>query len=291
MTSEKTDPSARLRLARQAAAGANYEEALSDYRWWFDHALEYDKVFYGVRLSYVLHEWRDVGGEYPFALDELRGVRDDVECKLRSAHATWDNFIELAFLNRYSDCESAAHSAFYRTNRDLAVGCVRRYPSASIKDARNLRNTGRASAEVSARADRSADKAERAAGHLFVAVDRAFHRASRARLCFWLDSTTRAGRFTFSPSCSCRFTERWSWPDVDRATSSCCWSGSSPPQCLCCTPSVARAARRAGLFSSGRCSPSAHRRILHCARGQGALVVRLCEGNRQAAAETHRVGD
>ena len=71
------DPGEVLNKARLAFHLREYPEALEHYEYFFDHALDEDpSSFYGVRLSYCLSEWFDLGTNYPPALERLRQKRD-----------------------------------------------------------------------------------------------------------------------------------------------------------------------------------------------------------------------
>lgn len=61
-----------LEEARAAFKEGNYAEALEQYEYFFDHALDDDPYsLYGVRLSYCLDEWVRLGNRYPLALQRL----------------------------------------------------------------------------------------------------------------------------------------------------------------------------------------------------------------------------
>lgn len=74
-----------LQLAREHRKAGRYPEALEEYHWFFDNALEHRPSYYGVRLSYCLAEWHDVGKKYRPALDRLELVgRESLERFLSS---------------------------------------------------------------------------------------------------------------------------------------------------------------------------------------------------------------
>jgi hypothetical protein len=70
------DPRARLSAGQVAASEGRYEEALREYVWFHDHALEHRQSLYGVRLSFALSYWMDLAKEYPEARRKLREIRD-----------------------------------------------------------------------------------------------------------------------------------------------------------------------------------------------------------------------
>ena len=71
-------PTAALNAARAAASEGRHAEALERYEWFFDHALDDDPAsYYGVRLSYCLGEWFQLGIQYPPAKTRLEARRDE----------------------------------------------------------------------------------------------------------------------------------------------------------------------------------------------------------------------
>jgi hypothetical protein len=65
-----------LRAGQKAALEGRYEEALGHFVWYHEHALSEDRAFYGVRLSFALSYWKELGDSYPKALTALRRIRD-----------------------------------------------------------------------------------------------------------------------------------------------------------------------------------------------------------------------
>jgi len=70
------DPGDVLREARQLVNSHQYAEALEKYIWFHEHALDADLSFGGVRLSYAISEWVDLGELFPPAMRALKSVRD-----------------------------------------------------------------------------------------------------------------------------------------------------------------------------------------------------------------------
>lgn len=54
----------------------NYPGALQRQIWYFNHALEYDPSLVGVRLSFTLSDWVELGRSYPEARQALVQIRD-----------------------------------------------------------------------------------------------------------------------------------------------------------------------------------------------------------------------
>ncbi len=72
-----------------------YEEALKRYQWFFDHILEYRKGYYGVRGSYTLKGWFELGLVYPPAMAAMVKTRDDKVAFLKSDRALPPSLIYL----------------------------------------------------------------------------------------------------------------------------------------------------------------------------------------------------
>ncbi|MFC0251115.1 hypothetical protein [Massilia consociata] len=70
------DARARLDAASELAHEGRYEEALREFQWFHDHALEEMPSLYGVRLSYALGAWVDLAADYPPAREALLRVRE-----------------------------------------------------------------------------------------------------------------------------------------------------------------------------------------------------------------------
>lgn len=117
-----------LDAAREARKKGDYPEALKQYSYFFEHALDGDPAsLYGVRLSYCLDEWSRLGKAYPPALDALHERR---EVALRRFEATQEpeNFHDFETISKYLDAHQEAvdsFMAYHAKDRNLAVLAVR----------------------------------------------------------------------------------------------------------------------------------------------------------------------
>ncbi|UVW29660.1 hypothetical protein [Massilia sp. H6] len=66
----------RLDAASELAGDGQFDAALRELQWFHEQALEHDPSLYGVRLSYALHAWVDLGADYQPALDALLATRE-----------------------------------------------------------------------------------------------------------------------------------------------------------------------------------------------------------------------
>jgi len=95
------DPGERLQAGRQAAREHRYQEALEHYVWFHEHALEHDDAYYGVRLSFALASWAQLGESYPLAFEALKEIRDRKTKLLLEGAGDHDAFNDVAAINQY----------------------------------------------------------------------------------------------------------------------------------------------------------------------------------------------
>lgn len=105
MTSEWTAPdnpvpSAILREAQDDADAGRYEVALAKHRWYHRHALRHDSAQTGVRLSFALSAWLDLGKRYPPALVALKEARERAADLVRAGESVVNHFADFRAINR-----------------------------------------------------------------------------------------------------------------------------------------------------------------------------------------------
>jgi len=88
-----------LHRARTAAWEGHSEDALRDFLWFHEHALDYDCALYGVRLSFALGYWRDLAETYPPARDALEELATRGEAAMLSGRGNRSLFHEAASIN------------------------------------------------------------------------------------------------------------------------------------------------------------------------------------------------
>lgn len=88
-----------LDAARQLAAEGKFQEALEKHIWFHDHSLEVDRSFYGVRLSYALAYWLELGKNYPPALKALHQIRDAKSSRLLAGEMNRALFHDVESIN------------------------------------------------------------------------------------------------------------------------------------------------------------------------------------------------
>src|SRR6185503_2215938 len=88
-----------LNEARQFAEDGKFEEALDRHVWFHEHALEVRPSYYGVRLSYALSDWAELGKVYPKALETLKGIRDEKASRLLTGQTDRHLFHDVESIN------------------------------------------------------------------------------------------------------------------------------------------------------------------------------------------------
>jgi hypothetical protein len=120
-------PQERLKNAKQAADEGRYEDALGEYIWFHDHALEHEPALYGVRLSFALEYWMDLAKVYPEARRALEQTRDDNSARLMRGDGNRALFHDLACINKKLRCEHSTSDVFAKLTSDfpeLAKECA-----------------------------------------------------------------------------------------------------------------------------------------------------------------------
>ncbi len=118
----------RLQNARENASAGRYPEALLDLIWFHEHALEENPALYGVRLSYALDDWVQLGKKYPPALASLESLRDQKADALRHGDLGKSAFVDIAAINEYLDSTSSTYSLYLELmvkQPELGTECAR----------------------------------------------------------------------------------------------------------------------------------------------------------------------
>ncbi|MGB0257860.1 MAG: hypothetical protein ACPGES_04320 [Coraliomargarita sp.] len=77
-----------------------YEEALGRHVWFHYNALEHQPSMTGVRLSFALSYWTDLGKKYPPALQKLKEIRDEKEALIQNGKGSFELFHDVSSINR-----------------------------------------------------------------------------------------------------------------------------------------------------------------------------------------------
>ena len=116
----------RLNSARQATVEGRYEDALAEFVWFHDHALEEDAALYGVRLSFALAYWMELAEVYPIAKQVLIETRDRKATALIHGEGNRDTFHDVDSINEALGCSAHTYTLFVQltsSNPSLAESC------------------------------------------------------------------------------------------------------------------------------------------------------------------------
>jgi hypothetical protein len=102
----------RFEAARRAARAGRYEEALEGLLWFHHHALEDQPSLRGVRLSYALYEWANLGQVYPPARQALEDVREQAAQALLRGDGDRALFYEVVAIDEALGRRSATYELY-----------------------------------------------------------------------------------------------------------------------------------------------------------------------------------
>lgn len=106
------DPSAILTEAEEDARSGRHADALDKFVWFHHNALRYERALMGVRLSFALASWHELGQKYPPAMHELKAIRDEAHRKMVAGVGQWNDFHDLAAINDVLDDMGATATLF-----------------------------------------------------------------------------------------------------------------------------------------------------------------------------------
>ncbi len=109
---EKVDLQNILNDAKTLMDQGHYEDALQRQIWYFNHALEYDQGQTGVRLSFALSQWVELGRRYPKAKAALMEIRDQDTRALMEGRGYLNLFTDVQAINRELQDEDATYELF-----------------------------------------------------------------------------------------------------------------------------------------------------------------------------------
>ncbi len=109
---DKPNPQAILQEAQADARAKRYKVALAKHVWFHENAIKITPGMAGVRLSFALTYWKNLGKDYPPALKTLRLIRDELETKANAGDDLGNGFQDLAAINRTLEEDSKTTKAF-----------------------------------------------------------------------------------------------------------------------------------------------------------------------------------
>jgi hypothetical protein len=109
-----------LRDARRFRDEGKFAHALERHVWYHENALKYLPEHFGVRLSFALSDWAELGDVYPAAIDALRIARDNSMVAYRKKPSDPAKFAEAMSMNFALDDLQSAKAMFYQ-GRKLGI--------------------------------------------------------------------------------------------------------------------------------------------------------------------------
>jgi len=113
-----SDPREVLDRARLHVTNKEYAVALQDYKWFFENSTKIRSSLFGVKHSYCVSEWRNLGDLYEPALKLYRTVLNDRKNRLLRGEADWDLFMEFDALCKYDGRKSEVVEVFLSFHND-----------------------------------------------------------------------------------------------------------------------------------------------------------------------------
>ena len=104
-----------------------YEQALRDFIWFHKHALKHDRAYYGVRLSFALGYWMELGEVYSPALKALQSLKRQGEVALIRGKGDRFLFHDVASINTELKRLNDTYKLFLNMKKkqpELAMKCA-----------------------------------------------------------------------------------------------------------------------------------------------------------------------
>jgi thiol-disulfide isomerase/thioredoxin len=118
MLGQQLGPNQRQKLGQAYAQQGKKEEALTEYLWCYDHGLESEPSYTGVRQSFLLMSIVDLGNKYPPAVQALEQRRDAAKKKLESGAGDFQTASDLMSLNRALKAPEQTLAVYDQLKRD-----------------------------------------------------------------------------------------------------------------------------------------------------------------------------
>ena len=103
---------AALDDARKYVQTGEYARALERHEWFHENALRIRPSYRGVRLSFALSYWKELGEKYPPAIASLKSIRDAGASAILAGSDSRDVFIDVVSINRTLGDDALSISLF-----------------------------------------------------------------------------------------------------------------------------------------------------------------------------------
>ena len=125
----------RLHRARTLTLEGRFAEALTEFEWFHENALAEEPSLRGVRRSFALSYWAELGEQYTPALNALAALRDQGHAALLTDKRDLSLFADVASINRYLKDELATYQLFrelHRSTPEFAASCFQHAVAAVV---------------------------------------------------------------------------------------------------------------------------------------------------------------
>lgn len=122
MEKAEKEPSKSLREARSAFKEKNYSLSLKKYQWFYENSIKIDQSFYGVRLSYCLGEWAELGKVFPPAQVALVKLKNNTLATFKDTYSK-SSFHEYSSISGYLNNSIEVYQEFliiHKSDKELA---------------------------------------------------------------------------------------------------------------------------------------------------------------------------
>ncbi|MBI1323082.1 hypothetical protein GC170_07830 [bacterium] len=120
------DPSEVLQEARKLAASGHFEDALKKHIWYHENSLRIQPAQVGVRLSFALSYWQELGEKYPKARAALLEIQQKNRNSIELGQCDFSVFQEIAGIDRHLGDQSGTVESFRKLREidaTLAAKC------------------------------------------------------------------------------------------------------------------------------------------------------------------------
>jgi thioredoxin 1 len=114
---KKVDIEARMDLARSLQSSGKKDEAADEYVWLWQHMLEHNPAYYGVRLSYLVSDMQRLASTSESAKKKFTALRDETAKGLDGEKVEMDTLVDFVGLNKAIG-DDAATLAWYDKVKD-----------------------------------------------------------------------------------------------------------------------------------------------------------------------------
>jgi hypothetical protein len=90
-----------LNEARRLIKEGQYARAVRQLVWFHNNALKVRPSYYGVRLSFALRDWLELGEKYPPAIEKLKRIMDAKTTRLERGAKSRELFHDIVAINDY----------------------------------------------------------------------------------------------------------------------------------------------------------------------------------------------